>query len=86
MTWYEIIISRPDDKAVVIEGRDLLQAALALFDAAAKNRRVPGFDRVNLYDECPVSGDVLREVLEELKEDDEWVDASGEYQVLLSEI
>lgn len=86
MTWCEIIISRPDDKAVVIEGRDLLQAALTLFDAAAKNGRVSGFDRVNLYDEFPVPGNVLREVLEELKEDDEWVDASGEYQVLLSEI
>ena len=86
MTWCEVIISRPDERAVVIGGRDLLQAALTLFDAAAKNGRVPGFDRVNLYDEFPVPGDVLREVLEELKEGDEWVDASGEYQVLLSEI
>ena len=86
MTWYEIIISRPHERAVVIQGRDLLQEALTLFDIAASNGRLPGFDRVNLYDEFRVPGDLLREVLEELKQDDEWVNPSREYQVLLSEI
>lgn len=85
MTWYEIIISRPDEKAVVIEGRDLLQSAWRQFDDAAKNGRIPGCPTVRMYEEFTVSSNLLSEVLQVLGQDTLWVEDSASYQVLLYE-
>jgi len=85
MTWYEIIISRPNERTVVIEGRDLLQSAWRQFDEAAKNGRIPGYPTVRMFEEFKVSSSLLSEVLKALDQDTLWVENSASYQVLLCE-
>lgn len=86
MTWYEIIISREDDDAIVISGRELLTTAVHFLDTAAKNNRIPGSESVKLYDEVRVPGTVLAELLKTLRQDGTWVDHRTAYEVLLTEI
>ena len=85
MTWYEIIISRPDEKAVVIEGRDLLQSAWSRFDDAARKGRIPGCPTVHVHEEFTVSSILLRDVLAAIGQPTQWINDAGPYRVLLAE-
>jgi len=86
MTWYEIIISRPDEKAVVIEGRDLLRSAWSRFDDAARNGRIPDCPTVRMHEEFTVSSILLGDVLAALGQPTQWINDAGPYRVLLTEI
>lgn len=86
MTFYEIIISRPNDRAVIIEGSENLYAARNMLHAEAEQGNIPGVSKVDIYDAFQAPADVLRRLLDHLNQDSTWLEDHSSLEVLLTEI
>lgn len=86
VTWYEVIITRPEHPTIVIEGLTELLASLAFLREAAQQGQIAGVTSVDLYDKVKVSGQLLAQLIQHLGSSHDWVDVTGEYSVYLSEV
>lgn len=87
MTWYEVIITRGEpSEAIVIQGLSELLTAEAFLTAAAERGELGDRTAVRVYDEVQVPSPLLVQLLQQLGQPYDWVEANREYPVYLSEV
>lgn len=85
MTFYDLRVFDDGNQRVHLTGSNALVRALRHLESASQQGRLPAEVVVELWADIPVPGEVLRELLAELRQDAGWVVDGRMYTVALDE-